>query len=55
MFATRVSSFAVGFSLASAAGFYIIKKDVETNHAALAKECEDLVARVRALERGLKN
>jgi hypothetical protein len=54
MFATRVSSFAVGFSAASAAGFYIIKQDIQKNHEALAKECSSLVARVKALEQASK-
>ena len=54
MFATRVSSFAVGFSAASAAGFYIIKQDIQKNHEALAKECSSLVERVKALEHASK-
>lgn len=50
MFATRVSSFAVGFAVASTGSFYVIREDIRKNHQTLADECRDLVARVRALE-----
>ena len=50
MFTTRVSSFAVGFALASAGSFYVIREDIRKNHESVAAECRDLVARVRALE-----
>ena len=54
MFATRVSSFAVGFAVASAGSFYVIREDIRKNHQTLADECRDLVARVRALEAKVK-
>ena len=50
MFTTRVSSFAVGFALASAGSFYVIREDIRKNHESVATGCRDLVARVRALE-----
>ena len=50
MFTTRVSSFAVGFALASAGSFYVIREDIRKIYESVATECRDLVARVRALE-----
>jgi|TARA_B110000003_G_scaffold264021_1_gene288395 hypothetical protein len=50
MFTTRASSFAVGFAVASAGGFYVIKEEIQKNHEALARECSTLCDRVKALE-----
>ncbi|OUS45671.1 hypothetical protein BE221DRAFT_81933 [Ostreococcus tauri] len=51
MFAARASSFAVGFACASAAGFFVVRKDVLASHERLAARCATLADRVDALER----
>jgi len=50
MFTTRASSFAVGFAMASAGSFYVIREEIQKNHEALARECSTLCDRVKALE-----
>lgn len=54
LFATRVSSFAVGFAAASAGGFWVLKQDIEKSHQELTTTCSTLAARVAALEKAGK-
>jgi hypothetical protein len=54
MFVTRVGSFAFGFALASGAGLYVLRQDIEKHHAFVRKECASIEGRVRALEESRK-
>lgn len=51
MFATRVSSFSVGFTIAAAGGLYVIRQDIQKHFQDLRREQTALSDRVRALER----
>ena len=51
MFATRVSSFSVGFAIAAAGGLYVIRQDIQKHFQDLRREQTALSDRVSALER----